>query len=524
MRNLTAGNKVKFAMFTFVIISILAILCISVIIVLRADKEVYTVPNTVSIYDKDYNYIELANEATIAKKWTGNYYLKENTTKKEYNLGNYAVSFDKNKKSLELFGNFYQVQKGGAISKLTDHNTINNANESQFYKIDDRKYLIVAKNIINNTGSLSTQNYLMIIIDKLGNALLLNNEINAKTINEMVISTDEFSFDVANESLVYNNENIDLKKIIGSTNEHIKQEQEKENTTNEQNTTTTEIAKTEEQKETTTSSNKKENVAINKKNQGSSTTVVQQNTNNNVNNENNGNGGKQDNSWTGSLNEWIQKVASGFQSIYNGNSGKKDDKELNKSISLNKLSAGTTYMDIDYKVTDPEGKYNVVYAIVSDGAKSYNIALDKNGTTYRIEGLTPSTNYSVQIGYKVIYADSRVEEQVEDTLMIRTKTPSENLAITRVSGTEVYYNLNLDSNFVYDTGAKLVMYLNDNKYTETELTSEQLEKAAAIGYIGKFAMPKEYKMKNSTIKIKLENTKFSGLDVESNLATKIVNY
>lgn len=524
MRNLTAGNKAKFAMFTFVIISILAILCIAVMLVLRTDKEEYSVPSTSSIYDKDYNYIELANEATIAKKWTGNYYLKENTTKKEYNLGNYAVSFDKNRKSLELFGNFYQVQKGGAINKLTDHNTINNANESQFYKIDDRKYLIVAKNIINDTGSLSTQNYLMVIIDKLGNALLLNNEINAKTINEMIISTDEFSFDVANESLVYNNENIDLKKIIGSTNEYVKQEQDKENTTNEQNTTTTEIARTEGQSGTTATSNTRENVATNPKTQGSSTTVVQQNTNNNVNNESSGNGGTQDNSWTNSLNDWIQKVASGFQSIYNGNSGKKNDQELNKSISLNTLSAGTTYMDINYKVTDPEGKYNVVYAIVSDGAKSYNIALDKNGTTYRIEGLTPSTNYSVQIGYKVIYADSRVDEQVEDTMMIRTKTPTENLSITRVSTSEVYYNLNLDSNFVYDSGAKLVMYLNDNKYTETELTNEQLEKAAAVGYIGEFTIPKEYKMKNSTIKIQLENTKFSGIDVESNLAAKIVNY
>ena len=526
MINLTAGNKSKFVMFTAVVICILTILCIAVILVLRTNKEEYSVANTVSIYDKDYNYIELASDAKISKKWTGNYYLKEDTSKKEYNLGNYAVSFDKNRKSLELFGNFYQVQKGGAINKITNHNTINNTNESQFYKIDDRKYLIVAKNIVNNTGSLSTENYLMVIIDKLGNALLLNNEINAKTINEMIISTDEFSFDVANESLVYDNEKIDLKKIIGSTNEHVKQEKENE-TTNQQNTTSTEIARTEGQGGTTTASSSKENETTNQKTQSpstSTTTVVQQNNNNNVNSESKGNSGTQDTSWTDSLNGWIQKVAAGFQNIYNGNSGKKNNKELEKSISLNNLSAGTTYMDINYKVTDPEGKYNVVYAIVSDGAKSYNIALDKNGTSYRIEGLTPSTNYSVQIGYKVIYADSRVEEQVEDTMTIRTATPSEKLVITKVSTNELYYNLNLDRNFVYDSGAKLVMYLNDNKYTETELTSEQLERAASTGYVGKFTIPKEYKMKNSTIKIQLEYTKYSGTEVDSNLATKIVNY
>ena len=84
-----------------------------------------------------------------------------------------------------MFGNFYQVLKGGDIKKISGNNRINNSSESQFYKIDDRKYLIVAKSITNNTGSLSTQDYLIVIIDKLGNALLLNNEINAKTINEM---------------------------------------------------------------------------------------------------------------------------------------------------------------------------------------------------------------------------------------------------------------------------------------------------------------------------------------------------
>ena len=96
MRNLTAGNKSKFVMFTAVVICILTILCIAVILVLRTNKEEYSVANTVSIYDKDYNYIELASDAKISKKWTGNYYLKEDTSKKEYNLGNYAVSFDKN--------------------------------------------------------------------------------------------------------------------------------------------------------------------------------------------------------------------------------------------------------------------------------------------------------------------------------------------------------------------------------------------------------------------------------------------
>ena len=514
MRNLTSGNKMNFTIFALIILIILIILCTAVIMVLRTDKDEYDVLSTSSIYDKDYNYIELENDAKISRKWTGNYYLKENTTKKEYNLGNYAVSFDKNKKTLDLFGNFYQVLKGGDVSKISGYNTVSGNVQSQFYKIDDRKYLIAARNIKNNTGSLSTQNYLIIIIDKLGNALLLNNEINAKTINEMIISTDDFEFDVANEVLTYNDENINLKKIIGSTNEYVKPEEEKQNEITNELANETDLAQTENQVEPATSTS---SVVANNR-ESSTTTVIQ-------NGSNQSSKTKQDTSWVGSLNNWIQKVAAGFQSIYNGNSGKKEDTSLTKSITLNSLTADTTAIDINYGVQDPENKFNVVYAIVSDGTKQMSISLDKNATSYKVTGLEPNTNYSVEMGYKVIYSDSSTEEKVEDTMTVRTKTLVENLSITKVSKDKIYYTLKLDSNFVYDSGAKLVIYLNnDKKYSEIKLTSSNLEKAAASGYSGSVEIPDEYKIKNSSLKIKLENTKYNGSTIDTNLMAKIVNY
>lgn len=512
MRDLTSGNKMNFTIFALIVLIILIILCTAVVMVVRTDKEEYQVSSTMSIYDKNYNYIELENDAKISKKWTGNYYLKEDVTKKEYNLGNYVVAFDKNKKTLDLYGNFYQVLKGGDVSKISGYNTVSGNVQSQFYKIDDRKYLIAARNIRNDTGSLSTQNYLIIIIDKLGNALLLNNSINAKTINEMIISTDDFEFDVANEILTYNEENINLKKIIGSTNEYVKREEE--NVTEGQNeiTNEVEVGQTENQggmTQTTTSSTTTTD---------SSTTIIQ-------NGGNTSNNNKQDTSWVGSLNSWIQKVASGFQSIYNGNSGKQEEATLTKSIELNSLSAETTSLDINYSVKDPENKYNVVYAIVSDGTKSYSISLDKNASVYKVTGLEPNTNYLVEIGYKVIYADSSVDEKVEDTMTVRTKSPIESLAITKVSTDKIYYTLKLDSNFVYDVGAKLVIYLNDtNEYSEIKLTSANLEKAASSGFSGSFKIPDEYKIKNSSIKIKLENVNYNGESVDTNLTAKIVNY
>ena len=110
-------------------------------------------------------------------------------------------------------------------------------------------------------------------------------------------------------------------------------------------------------------------------------------------------------------------------------------------------------------------------------------------------------------------------------MTVRTKAPTESLEIPKVSTDKIYYTLKLDSNFVYDEGAKIVIYLNDtNESSEIKLTSSNLEKAASSGYSGSFKIPDEYKIKNSSIKIKLENTKYNGAEVNTNLTAKIINY
>lgn len=533
MRNLTSGNKMNFTIFAFIVVVILVILICAVVIVLKNGKEEYEVQSSSCIYDSSYNYIDLENDGTISKKWTGNYYLKENITKKDYKLGDYVVNYDKNRKTVDLIGTFYQVLRGGDVSKISGNNTVNGAVDNKFYKIDDRKYLIVAKNIKNETGSLSTQNYLIIIMDKLGNCLLLNNEINAKTINEMIISTGTFDFDVANEVLKFNDEAINLKKILGSTNEYTKSESKipedenvvAENEVKEENIVTADAGVTQQPSTSTSTTTTTTTTTTN-----NGTTTIIQNGNSETgttSNSNNNSNTKTDNSWVGALNNWIQNVASGFQSIYNGSSGSKKNEEanLNKSIALNSLSAGTTHLDINYTVTDPENKYNVVYATVSDGVDTYNISLDKNATTYRLTGLKPNTNYTAEIGYKIVYADSTTTETVEDTMTVRTTTPSESLKITKVSTSKVYYTLKLDSNFVYDAGAKLKVYLNDTEeYLEINLTNNNLEKAASSGYSGSFSIPAKYKNSEASIKIVLEDTKYNGNTINTNLIAKIVNY
>ena len=124
----------------------------------------------------------------------------------------------------------FKVLLDGQVEKYSKDTTIKNTSEDAFYKIADREYLMISNSIKNESGSISTSKYLYIIIDKSGNTLLLNNEIYARTINPIVLSTSSYRFDIANEKLIVGNEEINLKDIIGSTNEYVEKEEEKEKT------------------------------------------------------------------------------------------------------------------------------------------------------------------------------------------------------------------------------------------------------------------------------------------------------
>ena len=81
MRRLTSGNKKVFTTFTIIIIGIIALLIWCLSLVLRIPKEEYLIEGDNFLYDENYNPIALEEDGKKQKKWTGNYYLKDNTTR-----------------------------------------------------------------------------------------------------------------------------------------------------------------------------------------------------------------------------------------------------------------------------------------------------------------------------------------------------------------------------------------------------------------------------------------------------------
>ena len=489
MRALAAGNKKRFALFAIIIITIIILLITSLRLALKHETEQYKIESNITLYDSDYVPIKTEEEATINKKWDGNYYLTLNNSKSTYKLNKKVVSFNEAKSKVTLYGEVFKVLFDGQVEKYVKDTEIKNNSGDQFYKIADRQYLLISDSIRNESGSISTSKYLYVIIDKSGNTLILNNQIYAKTINPIVLTTSSYKFDIANEKLIVGSNEIDLKKIIGSSNEY--KEKEPEEDTNEDK----EDSKDKVEHEQNNNNNENQNSNIQN---GEGTAVGNQNTQNNQNNNSN----------SGS------NVQGG--GITNSNTNKTP---LSKSVSLRGAIATSSYIDIEYAVQDPEHKYQTVYAFVEAVGYENMIALDKNATTYRLTDLEPNTEYKITLGYKQITADNEIEDQIEDVLSVRTTRINAKLDITKVLAgkQKVYFNLKLDQNYAFDY-AKVALYVDGMK--ESDIVVNLTEAAKADGWSNVLA----FENYGSEIVLQVEGTSHDGAPVKTNIQAKYRNY
>ena len=117
--NNKSKNKVLFAVFILIVLAIVFILVLSVYNSKEhKNVEEYKISPNNFVYDKEFSYIPLKNDAVLKREWDGNYYLIENNSSKKYELGTEPVLYDKTKNQLTLYGNIYQVyEKGETVQK-----------------------------------------------------------------------------------------------------------------------------------------------------------------------------------------------------------------------------------------------------------------------------------------------------------------------------------------------------------------------------------------------------------------------
>lgn len=445
-------NKVLFAIFILIILLIIFILVLSVYSTKEnSNIEEYKISLNNAIYDKEFGYISLNKDAILKKEWDGNYYLYEKNNSKKYELGTKPVFYDKAKNQVTIYGNVYQVFSNGDITERKGKTVINSLSDFQFFKLSDRQYLVIGSSIKNE--NFSTANYLLVSIDKAGNATLLNNTSNIKTINPLILSIGNVKFDIANEKLVIDEEEVDLKKINGSTNEYVEEEKDDKDESKDEGTIQT------------------------------PSTGGNNNTNPNQNPNQNPNNGSSSNSEI--YNEIINQIIN-ISGLVSNTTNKTN---LYKNISLRSVNVGASYLDITYSVIDPEDKYLSVFLTVEDENKNINYYyLSKESTNYRISGLIPNKQYNVSINYIVRGNSSSI---VADSVVALTNTDPTSIRLIKVNGTKLTYKVKMYNEYEFESGMVVLTNCEDSSYLGINTLNIQ-NALSNNGDVGEFVLDTNY--------------------------------
>ncbi|MBQ6840945.1 MAG: hypothetical protein IJO63_02365 [Bacilli bacterium] len=412
MRKLNKKNKAY-----IITLSILTLILLGAVLVFIGFKfkdlnTKYDIAPGSVVYDSNDEILNIKEKTYAKKDLLGRYYVAVSNEK--VNVGGTPVFFTSSVKELKLLGTFYEILKNGEVNKLKGETVVNSTAASRIFKIDDRKYLVIAPSIKSADGSLNASDYLHINIDKAGNGYLFNDEVNIKTFSNLVIITDGFSFNVNEELLNINDETIDLAKINGSTNEYEKPE-EKPNDSG---------------------------------NSGSGSG------NGNVTGGNAGDG-----EGTGS------GTGAGSETIYPETPTVKPepeviDKYINRKTTIMSVTTTASTADINYVVFDPFAEYKTIYVVVSlNGQKINTYSLDMSATKYTVKDLRANNEYRFDFYYSYDDETGVTQNVLFDSVLAQTKNINGNITLEKTSNNSVRYILKIDSNYTLDS-ANVAMYID----------------------------------------------------------------
>lgn len=386
-------------------ISVIIIIMFSLIIklFLSHDHREYLVDTGSLIFDKDKTIVKLDKSGIIKKKWNNDYYLTYND--KSILLGAAAISYNEDTGKIVLYGKYYEIGAGDDIVVTDGETEIKSSALTKFYKLADRKYLVIDKEIKTTDGLLSTTDFLLVDLDKVGNATLTNHKVSLKSFGGTTIVTSNYTFDVQNEILTYGSNKIDLKKIIGSSNTYTKEEliPDENKGSSSDNITNIGTDKTENKPGDSSGENK------------TGTTVVE------------------------------------------------EVKKATKRTSVISTNSTTNKITIDYVIYDPKKEYTSVYMEVNEEGtnKIDTIHLTASDTKYEINNLFPNTKYNLTFKYSYLDEENNLKTDVFDNISVTTKKPKINLKVTNISNGNIKYLITTDNTYNIEKGTIKVFINNE---------------------------------------------------------------
>ena len=406
LRKYDLRNKRRFLIVGIIAIILIVIFSFFIYKFIKIGNVEYKLDSGTVIMDNNNDSMVLKENATLKMKWTGNYYLKFDDSKKEEVLSPNVISYDDGK--IYLYGKFFEVRNKDDIVITKDETKIDNISTPRFYKIEDRKYLLVSGSIISSDSQISANDFLLVELDKSGNAKLTNNKVNLKTISKTTLVTSTYEFDINNELLKFGDDTIDLKKIIGTSNQYKEDDSKGSGDGTEDGT-------------------------------GDGTGT--------------GNGGGNE---TGQTNTGNVVTPDSKGEVVNNkdnkinNDNKPDDTKKPQATVTSVVGVTTSYNNINanYVIYDPYNNYTSTFVEVrnSSGALIKKVNMSKSGNSVILDNLDYNSTYTLLFKYSYTEnGEEKYNTYYEET--VNTKSPKYYITLNKVSNISktVSYNVNLDN-------------------------------------------------------------------------------
>ncbi len=480
-RHLNTKNKVFITLFVLIILVIIGILVYSVKLAGRKSNVIYTVTDNVILFADDYSSIDTTGGGKVEKNWKNEYQYISNDNV-SIALGDSPVIYNSTIDEVVVAGTKYQVLNDGSVNESESLFSTSTNSAPYFFKLADRKYLIIYKEIYDENKTIYTKKYLIVDIDKQGNASLLNDVLNVKTINPIKLYFENYIFDVANERLFYKESVIDLKQIIGSTNEYVEKEKKEDEIQYDAKDL---LDSYNELVNDFTKYAKNHNYAVSANNQVSGSTII-------VNNNTTNNGATDD---------------------------AENKTEIEKRVSLRGAVTTPSYIDVSYIVTDPENKYQAVYllvtGVINNSQTTEKVVLDKYDTKYRIKGVNANSEYTISLGYIEIITkndEKSLVDNVEDVINVRTKKIEYKLTVEKVAFGKVYFTYKMNSDYAFENAD--IALIIDNIEQES-VPVNYTEMISSKGFSASFEL-----LQGSVYELRVNNAKYNNKYVDVDIYTR----
>ena len=495
MKRAEKKNTAIYNIFGALIVLTLVGLSVVVVNVLKNKEETYVIPAGSTVYDINNEYIPLEDDAEVYWKSDGYCYLKT-SDKEVYKLGKQAVVHDKDTASVKIYGDIYKIDADGIISNLTGVTEISDFSEPGIYKMADRKYLMTGNGIKSTDKSYNAEKYVYVTIYKTGTAVLMNNEQYKNVVYPIMLKAEDLYFDISSELALYDDNLINLKKVIGSTNEY----------------TDDALLYVEgliDDEEYNAASKNPDVITIVGGNGGSGgmggaggaagdggdggyggSGGVGGTGGNGGSGGYGGVGGIGGVGGTGGLGGVGGTGGIGGDGGNGGDGGKGSDANISalKWVELTSVTPNIGSIDVKYYVSDITNDYVGVYLLVEhveNGAnKVEKVYLNKTSTNYTIKNCKPNTQYGVTLCYEAYFTtggkiDDEPTSVQHDKVVVRTGSDLGYFSVTSLKEDSIEIQLKLQKDYLITSG-NIVLYNSDgNKKIATYVISQNEIKAAA---------------------------------------------